>query len=155
MKNQAGFTLLELVYVISIMCVLLGILIPQLIVQRSRVVEIQAQRRLRTMGSVMADYSLSQHDSTFSDFQELKDAHLISKEITLSNFIVDYSLAITSSEVSPGVSGKRYTIIAYPKPERSQGRLSTFAITEDNLLRVYRPGVGVSPNDPHTWDPVL
>lgn len=154
-KNQAGFTMLELVYVISIISVLMAILVPQLLIQRSRVVEISAQRRLRSIGSVMAEYSLSRHEGAFTDFQELRDAHLISIDITLSTFIVDYSLAITRSVNTPGVSGRRFTVIAYPKPERSQGRLSTFAITEDNMLRVYRPGVGVSPNDPHTWDPVL
>ncbi|MCK4721148.1 hypothetical protein KAU08_10830, partial [bacterium] len=47
------------------------------------------------------------------------------------------------------------TIIAYPRPERMYGRLSTFAITEDFVVRVYKPGSGVSPYDPATWDPIL
>jgi prepilin-type N-terminal cleavage/methylation domain-containing protein len=154
-SKQAGFTLLELVYVISIICVLLAILVPQLLVQKSRIVEIQAQRRLRNIGSVMADYTLSHHDGNYADFQELQDANLISKDCSLSSIIVDYSLAFINSEPVASESSGGYTIIAYPIPDRSRGRLSTFAITEDNVIRVYNPGPGISPNDPHTWDPVL
>ena len=153
--RQTGYTLLELLYVVSIVCILLAILVPQLLVQRSRIVELQAQRRLRTIGSVMTDYSLSHHDRSYADLEELKDADLISRNITLTNIIVDYSLAITTTDRPDIGEPARYTIIAYPRPERSHDRLSTFAITEDNVVRVYRPGSDVSPGDPHTWDPVL
>ncbi|HDS29656.1 MAG TPA: prepilin-type N-terminal cleavage/methylation domain-containing protein [Firmicutes bacterium] len=151
--EQSGFTLLELLYVISIISILLAILIPQLLVQRSRIVEVQAQRRLRNIGSVMADYTLSHNQGTYADFQELQDANLISRDLSLSSLITDYSLAFFKSDIRSG--DLRYTIIAYPIPERSLGRLSTFGITEDNVIRVYRPGPGVIPEDPHTWDPIL
>ncbi len=154
-RDEAGYNLLELLFVISIVSLLAAILIPQILAQRSRLVEVQAQRHLRSIGSVMADYSLSRHDGSYADFQALKDANLISRHVSQSDLIVDYSLAfLNQNGINPG-STARYTIIAYPKPERSEGRLSTFAITEDNVVRVYRPGPGVSPNDPHTWDPIL
>lgn len=153
--TQTGYTLLELLYVVSIVCILLAILVPQLLVQRSRIVELQAQRRLRTIGSVMADYSLSRHDQGYGDLEELKDARMISRDVTLTNIIVDYSLAIITTDKPAVGEPPRYTIIAYPRPERSHDRLSTFAITEDNVVRVFRPGPDVSPGDPHTWDPVL
>jgi len=154
-RKQAGFTLLELVYVISIISLLLAILIPQLLAQRSRIIESGAQMRLRSIGSVMADYSLSRHDGSYADFQDLKDADLISKGITLTSIIVDYSVVFQTTAKEELGGPARYTIIAYPRPERSHGRLSTFAITEDNVVRIYRPGPGVSLSDPHTWDPVL
>jgi len=155
LKNSRGYTLLELLYVISIICLLASMLIPQLLTQKNRAIEVTAQRRLRNIGSVMADYSLSQNQDNYATFQELKDANLITKGVTLSNIIVDYSLVILTTEKAAMGLPSRYTIIAYPRPENSFGELSTFAITEDNVVRVYHPGLGIKENDPHTWDPIL
>jgi len=154
-EKGAGYSLLELLLVLSIISILAALLIPQLLIQRGRAIEALAQRRLRTIGSVMADYTLSHRDGTYADFQDLKDADLISKNLSLSNIIVDYSLVFLTTD--PGEQGgtARFTIIAYPRPERSYGRLSTFALTEDNVVRVYKPGGDVSPTDPHTWQPII
>ncbi len=142
--------------VASIVSILAALLIPQLLIQRGKVIEAQAQRRLRTIGSVMADYTLShQHGGEYADFQDLKDANLISRDVTLSSIIVDYSLVFMTRETAGEHGAGGFTIIAYPRPERSYGRLATFAITEDNVVRVYNPGPGVSPRDPHTWQPIL
>ena len=155
-KKQAGYTLLELLYVVSIIALLAGMLIPQLLTQRARLIEVTAQRRLRTIGSVMADYSLARHGTEYADFQELKDADLISGDLTKSTIITDYSLVFITIDRSPGMGDPAgYTIIAYPKSDRSMDMLSTFAITEDNVVRIYRPGPGVSVTDPHTWSPIL
>jgi prepilin-type N-terminal cleavage/methylation domain-containing protein len=153
-KIEAGYTLLELLYVVSIISLLAALLIPQLLIQRTSAIEAVAQRRLRTIGSVMADYALTQNEGNYADFQELKDAHLINRNLTEDNLIVDYSLQVTATDLSAG-SPSRYTIIAVPRPERSYGRLSTFAITEDNVVRVYKPGPGVDPDNPYTWQPIL
>ena len=51
--RETGFTLLELLYVMSIVAGSAGMLIPQLILQRARAIEISAQKRLQTIGSVM------------------------------------------------------------------------------------------------------
>lgn len=153
-RIQSGYTLLELLYVLSIVSILAAMLIPQLILQRDRVVEAQAQRRLRAIGSVMADYSLSHHGRDYADFQTLKDANLISNDLTQTSLIVDYSLAFITKEAASMGNPAAYTIIAYPRPGRSKGTLSTFAIAEDNVVRVFRPGPGVDPHEPHTWDPI-
>lgn len=153
-KNESGYTLLELLLVTSIVSILAALLIPQLLIQKEKLIEAQAQRRLRTIGSVMADYTLSHLEEGYADFQELKDSKMISDNVTLSSIIVDYSLAFHTTDTA-GSGSAGYTIIAYPRPERSYGRLSTFAITEDNVVRVYKPGPGVSPNDPDTWEPII
>ena len=153
--RQSGFTLLELLYVISIISLLSAMLIPQLLFQRSRVIEVQAQRRLRNIGSVMADYSLSHSSGNFADFQELKDADLISDDVTQTSLIFDYSLVFKTTKADPMGNPSEYTVIAYPRPERSSDSLATFAITQDNVIRVYKPGPGHDPHDPQTWDPVL
>jgi len=153
--RERGFTLLEFLYVLSIIALLAAMLIPQMILQRARVIEIQAQRRLRTIGSIMASYSLSQPRGDYTDFQGLKDAHWISDDLTQTNLVMDYSLVFKTVKASDMGTPASYAVIAYPKPEASAGNLSTFAITEDNVIRVYNPHHGVDPNDPHTWDPVL
>jgi len=154
-QKETGYSLLELLLVVSIVSILAALLIPQLLIQRGRVIEAQAQRRLRTIGSVMADYTLSHVEEGYADFQELKDSNMISDHVTLSGIIVDYSLVFVTTDSVRDTGTAGYTIIAYPRPERSYGRLSTFAITEDNVVRVYKPGPGVSPNDPDTWEPII
>ena len=153
--KETGYTLLELVLVISIVSIVAALLIPQLLIQRSSIIEAHAQRRLRTIGSVMADYTLSHNEEGYADFQELKDSNMISRQVTLSSIIADYSLVFLTTDRTEGGGAGGFTIIAYPRPERSYGRLSTFAITEDNVVRVYKPGPDISPTDPHTWDPIL
>ena len=153
-------------------------LIPQILVQRDRIIEAQAQKRLKTIGSVMADYALSNRGGSYAEFQDLKDSNMIRRDLTLSSIITDYSLSfITNDRIQDGNNRQvgrgtesdgepnetrpsmepphSYTIIAYPRPERVHARLSTFAITEDNVVRVYSPGPGVSLDDPGTWDPIL
>jgi prepilin-type N-terminal cleavage/methylation domain-containing protein len=154
--RESGYTLLELMYVVSIVALLAAMLIPQILTQRTRIVMAKAQQRLKTIGSVMVDYSLSSPRDAYGNFEDLKKANLISTDLTLSNIIVDYSLAFsTMNRTSEMGDPPKYTIIAYPRPERSQGHLSTFAITEDNVVRVYRPGGGHDPEDPYTWDPII
>jgi len=63
-KRETGYTLLELLFVVSIISLLIALLVPQLLAQRSRIIEIQAQKKLRTIGSVMAAYALSQEEAT-------------------------------------------------------------------------------------------
>jgi type II secretory pathway pseudopilin PulG len=142
-------------YVLSIIALLSAMLIPQMMLQRSRVIEAQAERHLRTIGSVMADFSLSHEGRVFADFQQLKDAKLISADLTQTSLITDYSLVFKTRKAAAIGAPAAYTIIAYPIPERSNGSLSTFAITDDNVIRVYKPGPKVSPRDPHTWPPIL
>lgn len=155
--RESGYTLLELLYVISIISLLGAMLIPQILTQREKVIMATAQRRLKSIGSVMADYSLSHEGGNYPNFEGLKSAKLISPGVTLSNLITDYSLEVTALSRHSEFGGPpRYTIIAYPRLERSfSGRLSTFAITEDNVVRVYRPGRDVNPEDPYTWEPIL
>jgi prepilin-type N-terminal cleavage/methylation domain-containing protein len=154
-KRQKGFTLLELLYAMSIVAILSAMLVPQLLQQKRRIVEVQAMRRLKSIGSVMTEYSLSHNSGDYADFQELKDANLISRDVTQTSLINDYSLAFRPMEAERMGRPAGFTVIAYPIPERSYGSLATFAITDDNVIRVYRPRAGVDPRDPDTWEPVL
>ncbi|MCK4720756.1 type II secretion system protein, partial [bacterium] len=89
-NKQAGYSLLELMYVVSIISLLAAMLIPQLLIQKDRIIEAQAQRRLRTIGSVMADFALSSASVGFLEFQDLKDSEVIRNDFKLTYFIQDY-----------------------------------------------------------------
>lgn len=154
LKKQSGYSLLELLFAVSIISIIAAMLIPQLILQKKKVIEVSAQRRLKTIGAVMTDYALSHPGRNYADFQELKDAHFISQDVTQTSLITDYSLVFITKEAASIGEPSRFTIIAFPRPESSVGALSTFAITEDNVIRVYREHAGVSFSDPSTWDPV-
>jgi prepilin-type N-terminal cleavage/methylation domain-containing protein len=154
-RNQSGYTLLELLYVMSIIALLTAMVLPQILIQKSKIIEVSAQRRLRSIGSVMADYNLSHEGGNFADFQQLKDAQLISHDLTQTSLIKDYSLQFLIKKAAPIGAPSAFTVIAYPILERTNGSLSTFAITEDNVIRVYKPGGGRNPNDPQTWGPIL
>jgi len=154
-KTESGYTLLELVYVLSIISVLICMLVPNLLAQKQRIIQLTAQKRLKVIGSVMTDYALSSESRDYASFQELKDANIISRDLSASNIIIDYSLIVTTTEKDEIGDPALFTIIAIPRPERSSGQLATFAITEDMVVRVYKPGPDVSFSDPHTWDPVL
>jgi len=154
-KIESGYTLLELLYVISIILVLIGLLVPNLLAQKKRIIQLTAQSRLRTIGAVMTDYALTSESGDYANFQDLKDANMITTNVSASNIIIDYSLIIKTTSSERMGNPPLFTVIAIPRPERLTGQLSTFAITEDQVIRVYKPGPGVSFNDPHTWDPIL
>lgn len=153
-KIESGYTLLELLYVVSIVSLLICLLAPNLMAQKQRIIQLTAQRRLRTIGAVMTDYALS-NEGNYASFQELKDSNMIKHEVTASNIIVDYSLIVKTTESEAMGMPPLFTIIAIPREDRMNGQLATFAITEDQVVRVYKAGDSVSFNDPHTWEPVL
>jgi len=153
-KIESGYTLLELIYVVSIITVLVCLLAPNLLAQKQRFIQLSAQRRLRTIGAVMTDYALS-NEGNYADFRELKDSNMIKKEVTASNIIIDYSLIVKTTTSESMGNPPLFTIIAMPRPERMNSQLATFAITEDQVVRVYKEGEGVIFNDPQTWEPVL
>jgi len=153
-KIESGYTLLELIYVISIILILICLLAPNLLAQKQRIIQLTAQGRLRSIGAVMTDYALS-NEGNYADFKDLKDANMIKKEVTASNIILDYSLIFKTTTSESIGNPPLFTIIAIPRQQRSTGQLATFAITEDQVVRVYRAGENVSFNDPHTWEPVL
>jgi hypothetical protein len=52
------------------------------------------------------------------------------------------------------ISTNTFTIIAFPNPGTPK-HLDTFAITEDQIVRIYDPDNGNKFESVKTWDPLL
>lgn len=119
---------------------------------------------LRSLGNTQwafRGWNVNHHYGTFED---LKNAMYISDGYTPENMIENYDMTWDVSNVSTAVGEEipygvisTYTIIAMPDqfPERSTRCLHTFAITEDQVMRVYNPRNDNDLLSVKTWDPVL
>jgi len=135
----------------------------------------RAKGTLRSIGSSQLAYQNSNADKSYGTFEDLRDALYVAQGYTLENMIEAYTISWTAYSSSPAEEagseeGKpvfedtmgstkthepydSFTIIAYPTAG-SRG-LCTFAVTEDQVVRVYNPGNRNKENDVLTWDPIL
>jgi prepilin-type N-terminal cleavage/methylation domain-containing protein len=162
-RNQKGFTLLELLVVAAIIAIIAAIAIPQLLNARRAAWESRAKSTLRSCGSSQLAYANTNNDKLYGSFQALKDDLYIAEGYHLGNMIENYSLSWTVTQImdvygSPlgqgGIGNNKFTIIAYPRDTRP-GFLNTFAVTEDQTVRVFRPGEGNVFDSITSWDPIL
>ena len=120
----------------------------------------RAKGTLRSISSAQLHYQEENENKSYGSFQDLVRAGEISEGYTLGNMIEKYSMTWEVNNVStapteefPTGVRKTFTIIAWPNYETYL--LSTFAITEDQVVRVYNPGEGNELDDVKTWDPIL
>ncbi len=135
----------------------------------------RAKGTLRSIGSSQLAYQSSNADKSYGTFEDLQSAEYVAQGYTLENMIEAYTISWTAYSSSPAEEagseeGKpvfedtmgstkthgpydRFTIIAYPVA--SFGALCTFAVTEDQVVRVYNPDNRNKEADIKTWDPIL
>ena len=116
---------------------------------------------LRTLGSTQLAYQSSNSARVYGSFEALKDTLYIAKGYRLGSLIENYSMSwqvnkvsTVPTEESPAGIISTFTIIAYPRDTRP-GYLNTFAITDDQMTRVFTPQNGNLFEDVKTWDPIL
>jgi prepilin-type N-terminal cleavage/methylation domain-containing protein len=163
-RNQKGFTLLELLVVAAIIAIIAAIAIPQLLNARRAAWQSRAKATLRSIGSSQLAYQNTNNDKLYGSFKALKGDMYIAEGYSLGNMIENYSMSWDISNPYQGTGGSiaqggignnKFTIIAYPRDTR-KGFLNTFAVTEDQTVRVYNPD---NPSNQFgsitTWDPIL
>ena len=169
-RNQKGFTLLELLVVAAIIAIIAAIAIPALLNARRAAWQSRAKGTLRSIGSSQLAYQGTNNKKFYGSFGALKDDLYIAEGYSLGNMIENYSMTWSASQSAQGTDGRgggiganTFTIVAYPRDTRP-GYLLTFGVSDDQTVRVYNPdnNVGgrnayVSEADPRvgTWDPIL
>ena len=166
-RNQKGFTLLELLVVAAIIAIIAAIAIPSLLNARRAAWQSRAKGTLRSIGSSQLAYQGTNNEKFYGSFGALKDDLYIADGYSLGNMIENYSMTWTISQsdttdgagISGGIGQNKFTIVAYPRDTRP-GYLLTFGVTDDQVVRVYNPtngNVWTSFEDPRvsSWDPIL
>ena len=121
-------------------------------------VERRAVLRLRAIGRCQLAYQGTNNNKSYGSFEVLKAAGYFREDETLDAIIGGYTVdwSVFNPGPPPGllcdwILINHFTVVAYPRAERSLG-LRTFAITEDQVVRVYNPVGGNKPDAVNGWD---
>jgi hypothetical protein len=121
----------------------------------------RAKGTLRSIGSSQLAYQGANTEKLYGTFDALKKDLYIAEGYTLSNMIGNYSMtwqvnniSIAPSEEIPTGVMSSFTVIAWPR-DRRKGYLHTFAVMDDQVVRVYNPKNKNRLSNVATWDPIL
>lgn len=128
---------------------------PSTFLGRGAAWQSRAKGTLRSIGSSQLAYQNTNDSKVYGSFKALKDEMYIAEGYTPTNMIEGYSLLWRVGDFDERTEKTipTFTIIAFPNETRP-GFLSTFCVTEDQVVRVYNP-LGNKFDVYRSWDPIL
>ncbi len=127
-KNQKGFSLVELLVVVIIIAIIAAIAIPNLLASRRAANEASAASSLRTIHSAQMSYYASQSPNIYGDLAALSGAGLLDDTFTGPSFVKS---GYTISESVTAVNTTGYCALAVPTAGNGT---RTFGVTEDGVI---------------------
>jgi len=137
-----------------------GIAIPQLLNAKRSAWETRAKSTLKLIGTSQLAYQSTNSSENFGSFNALLSNEYIAKGYRPSNIIDNYSLyweVNTLSIISPEDAIQHlntFTVVAFPIDTRNK-QLATYAVREDQVVRVFNPEQGDKFDLIYTWDPIF
>lgn len=107
--------------------------------------ESRAKATLRSYGETELAYQNTNNARHWGTWDALIETDYLAQGYSKGNIIENYSLWTSvdnsSSYHDSGYNWNTFTVVAFPRKTSPPGYLSTFAIREDQTLRVYRPDI--------------
>jgi prepilin-type N-terminal cleavage/methylation domain-containing protein len=146
--NNQGFSLVELLAVISVIGIIAAIAVPGLLSARRAANEGSAQSSLRTIHSVQATYQQTYGSGNFGSMNELATAQLVDPVLG-GGQKSGYTFVVTETDLVAGTSLARFKATANPRITSGASQTGTrkFGIREDGVMHGQTDALGTALTD--------